>query len=439
MPRYNVSIAFLSLYLHTSKVFGVRGGGEGQKVFYFGFIMTTLVSILVDLDWLVSQDRPIPLEGVEEFSGYRNPGGNQGNIYEESNKMQGLATVCRVALVGNIFLKLLICYSVVSKTKVGLKLLKVAFFKPMKYFLPTINMPRAGKMKNSIAKRLIANAWIQFACTACMFSVSLVAMTAMSSHPHFLNDSAGVPLTILMLFKGFSNLMVFLSILRNTDIGDFLNEFGCLITCKSWYKGRKKRLSNKRGFKAPKIFVDEEYISSVRGVKLFDFCVGLWVWIGLIHALQFGGGRATKGIRILTGLSVTSMILSDIVVVLNLAVVGWYVRVVENRRRRRRMMDDDDDESTSEEEEGEDEDNDESGSDSDDSDGSAGGGVEVEGGGAEGASSRRSSGPLLSSTGRGWKEWTEQREVEEVEEDSGSSAQPATLNIDELELELQAT
>ena len=76
--------------------------------------------------------------------------------------------------------------------------------------------------------------------------------------------------------------------LRNTDIGDFLKEFGCLnvLGCKGWYKQRRKRLKEKRGFSAPKVIVDEDYISSVRGTKFFDFCMGLWVWIGLGHAIK---------------------------------------------------------------------------------------------------------------------------------------------------------
>ena len=87
----------------------------------------------------------------------------------------------------------------------------------------------------------------------------------------------------------------------------------------------------------------------VRGVKLLDEAMGFWVWVGLFHALQFGGGRATKGIRILTGLAITTIVMSDILVVFNLVVVGWFVKIVENRRRRRRRIEEEED-STSEEE-----------------------------------------------------------------------------------------
>jgi len=112
-------------------------------------------------------------------------------------------------------------------------------------------------------------------------------MTAMGSHPHFINDSAGIPLTYIMLLKAVSSLFVFGSVLRNTDMGDFFKEFGCLgLGCKGWYKQRKKRLREKRGFSAPKILVDEDYISSVRGTKLFDMAMGFWVWIGLGHSIR---------------------------------------------------------------------------------------------------------------------------------------------------------
>ena len=38
---------------------------------------------------------------------------------------------------------------------------------------------------------------------------SFVAMTAMGSHPHFLNDSAGIPLTYIMILKAASSLVMF--------------------------------------------------------------------------------------------------------------------------------------------------------------------------------------------------------------------------------------
>lgn len=220
LPRYNVSLSFLSLYLFTSKNVQIKS----TKIFYTGFCTSIILSILIDLDWIVSQDRPIPIDGIEEvyIPGIGNQGGN--NLYAETQGIKNLANVCRVALVFNMILKLLICYALLSRTKDGLNLLKVSLFKPLKYFIPSINMPSTSKIKNNICKRLIANAWIQFICSAGMFTITIIAMLAMTSHPHFLNDSAGVPLTILMLFKGFSNFVVFLGILRNVDIGDFLNE-----------------------------------------------------------------------------------------------------------------------------------------------------------------------------------------------------------------------
>jgi len=336
MPRYNVSLAFFSLFLHHSHgSIAVRGENRGPqtaapvvpprsaKSFYASYGLVTLLSIFTDLDWLVSNTRPVPLDKANNFNPYK----PQGAL----SKLAGLA------LGFNILFKLGMVWSITSGSREGFGMLKKFVVKPLKFFLPTLGMPRT--LKKDIAKRLIAIGWIELVCALGMLILSFVAMTAMGSHPHFINDSAGIPLTYIMLLKAVSSLFVFGSVLRNTDMGDFFKEFGCLsLGCKSWYKQRKKRLREKRGFSAPKVLVDEDYISSVRGTKLFDMAMGLWVWIGLGHAISFGGGRASKGVRVITGLAVTCQVLSDILVVLLLVVVGWYVRIVDSRRRRRRRM-----------------------------------------------------------------------------------------------------
>ena len=247
--------------------------------------------------------------------------------------------MCYLAVGLNIFIKAGIIYSLTSQFKSGKKLQK-RLWKPLKYFVPSVNMPRKAKMKEAIAKRLMAIAWIQLLAFVSMLVLAVVAGVGLKPYPHFINDAAGVPLTALMAFKAVTSLFTTMSLLRNTDLGDFVKEFGCIdaFGCKRWYKHRRKRLKEKRGFSAPKVLVDDEYLSGLRGTKLFDMAIGLWVWIGLGWAIRLSSFRAPKPVRIILSLAVVVQTLSDILVPLLFLVVGWYVKVADSRRRRKIRM-----------------------------------------------------------------------------------------------------
>ena len=248
--------------------------------------------------------------------------------------------ICYIAISVNIILKILVVYSLTSQFKSGVALQR-KLYKPLKYFMPTISMPKKGKFKKVMWKRLVAITWIEVLSTISMGALTIIAVAGLKPYPHFINDAAGIPLTSLMALKSLSSLFVSFSLLRNIDLGDFFKEFGCVefFGCSACYKKRRKRLKEKRGFSAPKVLIDEEYITSMRATKLFDLMMGLWVWIGLGWALRLSSFRAPKPVRVILSLALVVQILSDILVPLLFIVIGWFARVDGYRRRRRVRMD----------------------------------------------------------------------------------------------------
>lgn len=286
-PHYNIGLAFFSMYLHNLTPVGGGGkvGGEGKrnkfyaeyeqpaKGYFSAFALVVCLSVFVDIDFLSSYQRPHNVGSDLNFNTFQGP--------------SDLQNVCYVAVGINMFLKAGITYNLTSQFKSGVRLQR-RLWKPLKYFVPTVNMPRKAKIRDVIMKRLMAIAWIELISFVAMLVLSIVAAFALTPYPHFINDSAGLPLTLLMALKAVTSLLTTMSLLKNTDLGDFVKEFGCVrvFGCKRWYKHRKKRLKEKRGFSAPKVIVDEDYLAGLRGTKFLDMGMGLWVWIGLGWALR---------------------------------------------------------------------------------------------------------------------------------------------------------
>jgi len=80
------------------------------------------------------------------------------------------------------------------------------------------------------------------------------------------------------------------------------------------------------------------YLQSVNLAKFVDTAVGVWVWVGLGWAIRFGGGHSAKPVRVILGVAVTCMVVTDIVGPVLWAVFTWFVHVKEGKRRRRERM-----------------------------------------------------------------------------------------------------
>ena len=174
MPHYNVSLAFFSLYLHhlygsiemrsdeirkerkakttTAATLQVQ---QSASSFYGAYSVVTLLSIFVDLDWLVSNDRPVPLDDTSTKNPYK--------------PQSMLSKVTGLALGANIFLKLAMVWSLTKGSKEGFGMLKKIVVRPLRYFVPTFGMPQA--IKKDIVKRLIAIGWIELVCALGMLII----------------------------------------------------------------------------------------------------------------------------------------------------------------------------------------------------------------------------------------------------------------------------
>ena len=258
MPHYNVSLSTASIYLHivpppprpVSRTGRSRRSHAihmdlTSREFLTVFFAAITLSILIDIDYLVSQTKPINLSHFEAAEPTYVPA-------------DSLATVTAIALLLTILCKVLTILSLSSRTATGTRLL-TSLLTPLKHFLPTTTMPTS--LSRTLPKRLYAFAWLNLLGGLAMLTLATIALTAFQYYPHFINDHAGLPLTYLMLIKAATSSYTGLTALRNSDFGDFMHSYGCLgCGCTEWYRIRRERLREKRGYQQPRVVTDEQFM-----------------------------------------------------------------------------------------------------------------------------------------------------------------------------------
>lgn len=234
------------------------------------FGLVTIFSIGIDIDWIASDYYPVGLNESLDVFGY--------NFQQASSVTKQVAWH---VIIYNIFLKIIILYTVMRKTTKG-RNLQTALWYNLHVFCPPTSWRLPKDLSAAIQSRVIAIIWIEILCSCVLFVVAIVVQVKMNWSPQFNTNVPFVSLKHLLFLKGSSGTLFFMSILRNADAVDILAEFGCLYPCKSWYEGRKIILRRKRGFETPKVLVNGEFLKFTGVVKVFDMTVGLFIWAALV-------------------------------------------------------------------------------------------------------------------------------------------------------------
>jgi len=226
------------------------------------------------------------------------------------------------AIVLNIFFKCLLVYTISSmQTTSGVKLKTTIWQKAHFFCLPTTKkLPK--KLHIITQRRVFSVVWIEFFAILLQSIVFAKIQTSMSWASQFNVDGWFMSLKKTMLLKMLSSIIFIFSLLHNADIPDFLNEFGCM-PLKIWYKNRKRLLKRKRGFRAPKILLDDKYMRINMCTKLLDIIMGIFMWDALARAFNLLQGTTPKDIRTTLTLLGITQLSTEIHVTLLCVTIYW--------------------------------------------------------------------------------------------------------------------
>ena len=277
-----------------------------NKNFYHSIllIVTVMISICIDTDWLYSKYFSTSLVDEDELA-YR--------IEQETSVIYAITWY---TLLINIFLKLS-CLNEALKCNVHGMNIHDQFWKGFfgKCFIQ-INPHDVGV---AVKDKIIALVWLEFLCSLVCFGCFFVIEFDIVSAPVFWN----VPNQVLslqgsLLIKAVSGCLMFLSLAHHIPL---LATFGCHHTCPMLveeYQHSAERSNDKKI-----LATVSQSLWCIGLTKTLDFTVGIIVWIGLVYVQGNVGFDAPKAVMTFLGTIFSTLILTSILCPLLVLSVVW--------------------------------------------------------------------------------------------------------------------
>ena len=276
-----------------------------NKNFYHSIllIVTVMISICLDTDWLYSKYFPTSLVDEDELA------------YQIEQETSVIYAMAWYTILLNIFLKL-ICLNEALKCNVhGMNIHKQVWKTFFGKCLITINPKDLGA---AVKDKIIALVWLEAVCCLACFGCFFVIEFGIVSSSLFWNvPNQVISLQGSLLIKGTSGCLVFLSLAHHIPL---LATFGCNYVCPMLAESH----SGDRGNERKILTTVSQSLWCIGIAKVLDFSVGILAWIGLIYVQGNVGFDAPKQMKTFLAIIFSTLILASIICPIMASSIVWY-------------------------------------------------------------------------------------------------------------------
>lgn len=238
-----------------------------------------LFSIALDIDWLVSDYYPQPMNASQVQLWYQ-------------NEYSTVRDAARYLLFIVILTKVAVFFSLLSSSTVGTQMLLTAWSK-VKAFLPVATAGMSNEeIKDMLNLRVLSLIWLELLGSTMMLILGIYAQAKLPWAPQFLLAPTLASFLYLLYAKAASGVIVVAAILRNC----------------TWLGVASAKDATKL-----KVLINRSFLRFNGTLKFVETCLGILLWINLAYAWNLEGTATPKEVNIiLIGISIT-MVLTECV------------------------------------------------------------------------------------------------------------------------------
>ncbi len=252
------------------------------------------LSLGIDIDWLISDYYPVPLNANADTFIY--------SIQQEAILSRDFAWL---TMMMNILLKTLSFVVLLFDSNIGSQMLSTAW-KQIQLFLPptsTSNVPlNVEELKAAMESRIIAIVWVEMISTALIIILAIYANLRLSWDPLFQSKLALVTVQNTLYLKGVMGILLVMALLKNCNKSYLLSGFWSFDL-------------NSRSPRNYKVKIDGIFLRFNGTLKFISTVIGILTLCSIIHAWAFQTIKTPKEVRVVLGIMVTSLIMTDFLAV----------------------------------------------------------------------------------------------------------------------------
>jgi hypothetical protein len=265
------------------------------------FIMT-LVTIAVDVNWMISDYFPQRLDSIQDEMAF--------TVEQGEYVIREFAWY--IIMIGIAF-KIIPLFILIRISGNGRQLLHQLWKKTFVFFPPMSSHERDGV---DLEGRVVAIIWLEALCALFTISLTIYVQMRLSWSPVFTTASPFTPLINIMYAKGITAILYVLGILHNANLFAVISEFGCMQSC------YKQRLDS-NGERLPRVFIDISFIKFNGFLKSVDLVVSVLLWISIVMSRGLGGLDQPKEVRVALGGIIILLSISSLYSYMLALIVLW--------------------------------------------------------------------------------------------------------------------
>jgi len=237
-------------------------------------------SVGLDLDWLISDYYPVPINTNQLQSWYQ-------------NEYSTVRYVTRCLLVIVIVAKIVVLGLVLRSSTVGTQILSMAWSKVRVFFpVATTGGMTTKEIKDMLNARVLSLIWLELLGSMTMLILGVYAHARLPWAPQFLLAPTFASFSNLLYAKAASGVVLVAAILKNCT---------------------RPSVASTNETPAIKILIDQSFLRFNGTLKFFETCLGILLWINLGYAWNLGGSNTPKEVKIVLICLSIAMVLTDCV------------------------------------------------------------------------------------------------------------------------------
>ena len=283
--------------------------GNDHKRFHLSVLLLVLVSLIVDIDWLISDYSPTPLDLMTNENMFR---------FEQGESLT--RTIIWYTTILVMLCKVIPIFITIKRSTKGKRLIRQIWSKTYAFFPP---LSSSGMNLRTLQVRTIAIIWLEIICAITVVSLAIYAQLHLSWSPIFTSAATSLtPLINILYCKGISGMLFVLGLLQHTDLVALFSECGCRL--KSMYIDyQDDDRSDDEEEERTKVLIDKPFLKFNGFLKVVDMIISIISWISLIQSKELGGYDQPKEVRLVLGLIMVSLILSSVYGFFLISIVFW--------------------------------------------------------------------------------------------------------------------
>ena len=282
-----------------------------HKRFHLSIFLLVLVSLIVDIDWLISDYFPTSLDSMVDKDVFR---------FVQGESLT--RTIIWYTTILAMFCKVIPIFMTIKRSTKGKHLIRQIWSKTYAFFPPLSSSEMNWK---ALQERTIAIIWLEILCAITIVSLTIYAQVHLSWSPIFTSAATSLtPLINILFCKGISGMLFVLGLLQHTDLVAVFSECLCLKSIYVDYQNDDGSEGDEDE-EHTRVLIDKPFLRFNGFLKVVDMIISIIALISLIQSKQLGGYDQPKDVRLVLGLIMVSLVLSSIYGFFLASIVFWLV------------------------------------------------------------------------------------------------------------------